>query len=283
MKLLPPADTVASSLGAAARLGLERLDAQWLLGSVLGQPRAWLIAHDADALAAADAERFAQLCRRRAAGEPLAYILGEREFHGLRLHVSPAVLDPRPDTETLVDWALELLAARPKNAPAAAVIDLGTGSGAVALAIQHRRPGVRVTATDLCPDALAVAQANGRHLGAEVDFVAGSWWQPVAGLRFDLAVSNPPYIADGDPHLAALTHEPRMALTPGGDGLDAIRDIVAGAPAHLSDQGWLLIEHGWTQADAVAGLLRETGFEPPTTRLDLAGRPRCTGARWPGA
>ncbi|MBT9597398.1 MAG: peptide chain release factor N(5)-glutamine methyltransferase [Vitreoscilla sp.] len=268
--------TVAAALAQAQAAGLDRLDGQLLLGLVLQQPRAWLIAHDTDRLSAGQAEVFSALCARRASGEPLAYLTGEREFHGLRLRVSPAVLDPRADTETLVDWALELL---PENTNAS-IADLGTGSGAIALALKHRRPAARVSAVDLSPAALAVAAANGERLGLAIEWCEGSWWQPLAGRRFDLVASNPPYVAGADPHLQALRHEPQLALTPGGDGLDALRAIVAGAPDHLEPGGWLLLEHGWDQADAVTALLHRAGFAAPRTRRDLAGQPRCTGARW---
>jgi release factor glutamine methyltransferase len=276
--------TLAEALASAQSAGLDRLDAQLLLGHVLGRPRAWLIAHDDDRLSAEATASYASLTARRTAGEPLAYLVGEREFHGLRLQVSPAVLVPRPDTETLVDWALDLLAAelasRPAYQPGMAVADLGTGSGAIALAIKQGRPEATVTAVDVSREALAVAAGNAQRLGLAVSFLAGNWWAPLSGQCFDLVVSNPPYIAAGDPHLAALQHEPTLALTPGGDGLDALRAIVQGAPPHLRDGGWLLLEHGWDQGDAVAGLLRAAGFEAVSNRLDLSGHVRCTGGRW---
>ncbi len=275
------APTVAAALAEAQTRGLERLDAQLLLGHLLGRPRAWLIAHDADPLPAATASAYAALCARRAAGEPLAYLVGEREFHGLALQVTPAVLVPRPDTETLVDWALELLAGELAGRQPAAVVDLGTGSGAIALAVQHRCPTARVDAVDVSEAALAVARANAERLGLPVAFHAGSWWRPLAGRRFDLVLSNPPYIAEGDAHLAALRHEPALALSPGGDGLDAIRAIAAGAAEHLAPGGWLLLEHGWDQAAAVAALLADAGLEAVASRPDLAGHLRCTGARRP--
>lgn len=277
------ATTVAEALAAARALGLDRLDAQLLLGHVLGRPRAWLIAHDGDALPAEAAAAYDALCARRAAGEPLAYLVGEREFHGLALRVNPAVLVPRPDTEALVDWALELLAGALADRPSPQVVDLGTGSGAIALAVKHRHPSAATSAVDLSEAALAVAQANARRLGLVIDFHAGAWFAPLAGRRFDLVLSNPPYIAEGDPHLAALQHEPALALTPGGDGLDAIRAIVAAAPAHLRPGGWLLLEHGWDQAESVASLLRAAGFEAVSSRRDLAGQPRCTGGRSPAS
>lgn len=267
------AGDVDSALRAAAAAGLERLDAQLLLAEVLGQSRSWLFAHGDAALAPDQAARYHGWVTRRAAGEPFAYLVGRKEFHGLMLDVGPAVLVPRPDTETLVTWALELMPA------GATVADLGTGSGAIALALKSAQAGAHVTATDLSPDALAVATANARRLGLAVEFAAGRWWAPLAGRRFDLVVSNPPYIAGDDHHLAALTHEPRLALTPEGDGLDAYREIVAGATAHLQPGGWLLFEHGHDQAGDVAALLRAAGFTDVATRPDLAGVPRCTGGR----
>jgi release factor glutamine methyltransferase len=162
------------------------------------------------------------------------------------------------------------------------VLDLGTGSGAIALAVAHSHPAARVSATDLSPAALAVAQANAQRLHLAVSFSRGGWWQAVPGdACFDLVLSNPPYIAGDDPHLPALRHEPLLALTPGGDGLGALREIIAGAPAHLAPGGWLLLEHGWDQAEAVAALLRAAGFHSVATRFDLEGRPRCTGGRLP--
>ena len=273
--------TVAEALAAARAAGLDRLDAQLLLAHHLGRDRGWLLAHDSDVLTPEVLGRFDDDVRRRADGVPLAYLTGVREFHGLALRVSPAVLDPRPDTETLVDWALERLSHDAEDQPA--VIDLGTGSGAVALAIAHRCPQARVTATDLSSDALAVAGANAHRLGLDVTFAAGSWWSAVPGQRFSLAVSNPPYIAGDDPHLPALRHEPLMALTPGGDGLDAIRALVAGADAALLPGAWLLIEHGWDQAEAVCALLRAAGLEDVQSRHDLAGHARCSGGRRPNA
>ena len=281
--ILAGGSTIALALAAAQALGLDRLDARWLLGHVLGQTSAWLLAHDDQPLAAGTALAYATLCQRRAAGEPLAYLTGHAGFHGLQLQVTPDVLVPRPDTETLVDWALDLLPAPPLvPGQTPQVLDLGTGSGAIALAVAHHRPGVQVTATDLSPAALAVAQSNAGALGlgSRLRWAQGAWWQALpASASFDLVLSNPPYIAGDDPHLPALRHEPRLALTPGGDGLDALRAIVAGAPAHLRPGGWLLLEHGWDQAADVAALLAAAGFQDIAHRADLAGRPRCTGGR----
>lgn len=267
--------TVAQVLARARAAGVDRLDAQLLLARHLDCTRSWLLAHD-DAPISPDRQGplWADL-HRRAGGEPLAYLLGEREFHGLRLAVSPAVLVPRPDTELLVDWALQCLhgLAQPR------VADLGTGSGAIAVSVAHCRSDAVVTATDVSADALAVARTNADRHAPQVQLVQGSWWQAVRGQRFDLVLSNPPYIAGADAHLAALTHEPRLALTPGGDGLDALRAIVREAPDHLQPGAWLLLEHGWDQAAAVRQLLAEAGLNEVQTRQDLAGQDRCSGGR----
>ena len=273
-------DTLAAALRQWQLRGLPRLEAQMLLLHVLGQPthaRAWLLAHDGQALPAAAATRLHALATRRLAGEPMAYLTGEKAFHGLTLRVDARVLDPRDDTETLVDWALALL---PADAPRR-VLDLGTGSGAIALAIAQQRPLAQVVAVDASADALAVARANAERLGLRVDMRLGDWLTPVAGERLDLIVSNPPYIADTDPHLPALAHEPRQALVSGADGLDDIRRIVAQAPAHLAPGGWLLLEHGWDQAGAVRALLSAAGFAQVQSRRDLAGIERGSGGQYP--
>lgn len=273
--------TVDQALALARTAGVDRLDAQLLLARALDRPRTWLLAHGEAPLSAGSAARFATDLARRATGEPLAYLLGTKEFHGLALQVDARVLVPRPDTEVLVDWAIELLRAD-SGAPAApAVVDLGTGSGAIALAVKQACPNARVVATDASRAALEVAAANAARLGLPVDFRQGRWWDAVAGEAFDLVLSNPPYIASGDPHLGALGHEPVDALVAGIDGLAALRQIVAGAAAGLRRGGWLLLEHGFEQATAVQDLLRAQGFAAAQTRLDLGGRPRCTGARLP--
>lgn len=272
--------SMARALAGACSAGIDRLDAQLLLLHALDKSaaeRAWLVAHDQDALPAVAAARFTALCARRAQGEPLAYLLGRQEFFGLTLAVDARVLIPRPDTETLVNWALTLLPAAPSSAK---VLDLGTGSGAVALALKHARPHSAVLAIDACEQALCVARANALSLGLEVTMTTSCWLESVSGV-FDLIVSNPPYVREGDPHLAALGHEPLQALTAGADGLDDLRQIIAQAPAHLAADGWLLLEHGYDQADAVSLLLREGGFEAVSSRPDLAGILRCTGGRWP--
>lgn len=269
--------TPQQALALAAARGVARLDAQLLLLHVLGRDpndRAWLLAHDTDALAPEAATRFDAACARRLGGEPVAYLLGRKEFFGLPLDVDARVLVPRPDTETLVSWALEQLP------PQGQALDLGTGSGAIALALQHARPDATVTAVDRSADALAVAQANARRLDLPVRFVRADWLDGVCG-RFDLIVSNPPYIAAQDPHLADLVHEPREALVAGADGLDDLRTIVATAPPHLQPGGWLLLEHGHDQAEAVCALLTQHGFTEVGSRHDLAGIARCSGGQWP--
>ncbi len=271
--------TLQQALTTALAQGLARIDAQMLLLHTLGRStsdRAWLITHDTDTLAPAAQERFEALCQRRLAGEPVAYLTGTKAFYGLELQVDARVLDPRPDTETLVDWALEVL----EGHPAPRLLDLGTGSGAIALALQHQRPDASVLAVDASEDALAVARANATRLGLAVQFRHGQWMEGLEGV-FDAIVSNPPYIPAADPHLAALTHEPLQALASGADGLEDIRAIVAQAPVHLKPGGWLLLEHGWDQAPAVCTLLRSAGLEQVQGRKDLAGIVRCSGGRWP--
>ena len=282
-------DSVAQALAWAQRHGMDRLDAQLLVLHALnrsGQERAWLLAHDTDALPATALATLQANVQRRAAGEPLAYITGRKEFFGLDLAVDARVLVPRPDTETLVDWALELLTrptprltdSHPRQP--LQVLDLGTGSGAIALALKHTRPDLQVSAVDASADALAVAQANAQRLQLDVAFAQGNWLDGVPG-RFDLIVSNPPYIAAADPHLAALTHEPLAALASGADGLDDLRSIIAQAPAHLAPGGWLLLEHGHDQAEAVATLLLAAGLVRVQSRKDLAGIVRCSGGQKP--
>ena len=278
----PPA-TVADALGAARALGLERLDTQLLMAHVMKQSRTWLLAHEDAPLDDAQVAAFQALAARRAAGEPFAYLVGEREFHGLTLAVAPAVLVPRPDTETLVDWALALLRDELRDAASPAVLDLGTGSGAIALALKHCCPRARVWAGERSAQALAVARANAERLALDIRFAHGDWWGALAGAAdapvFDLVVSNPPYIAADDPHLAGLTHEPLSALVADDDGLADIVRIAEGARGRLRSGGWLLFEHGWEQADAVAAILARAGFGAIATRRDIEDRPRCTGGR----
>ncbi|RGE46571.1 peptide chain release factor N(5)-glutamine methyltransferase [Comamonas testosteroni] len=273
--------TVAQALQQAAQQGMARLDAQMLLLSLMQQPahaRAWLITHDTDILSAEQLQRWHDLCTQRQQGAPVAYLTGHKEFYGLNLAVDARVLDPRPDTETLVDWALELI----PEGVAIRVVDLGTGSGAIALALQNQRPAAKVIAVDASADALAVAQSNARALNLPVQFAHGSWLEPLSELpAVDLIVSNPPYIRADDPHLAALTHEPLSALASGADGLEDIRSIIAQAPARLKAGGWLIFEHGWDQAADVAQLMQTAGFVQVQHRQDLAGIERCTGGQWP--
>ena len=276
--------TVAAALAEGRDLGLDRLDVQLLLGHALKRPRTWLLAHDDAELSCVEITAWRALAARRAAGEPTAYLLGTKEFHGLTLAVGPAVLVPRPETELLVACGNDALRRGGSNGGRTGnLVDLGTGSGAVALAIKASNPAARVCASDDSSDALELAGSNARRLGLDVDFRLGSWWEPWAGDRFDVAVSNPPYIASGDPHLAALGYEPRHALVASDEGLAALRAIVAAAAAHLRPEGWLWLEHGDRQADAVRGLLVNAGFDSIETCLDLAGRTRCTGGRHPAA
>lgn len=274
----PKPSTVAQALAAGIALGIDRLDAQLLLLHALGRAphdRAWLLAHDTDAMPDAAWSALSAQLSRRLAGEPVAYLLGEKEFHGLDLRVDARVLVPRPDTETLVEWALQCLEGR----AAPRVLDLGTGSGAIALALQHARSDARVDAVDASADALAVAQANARRLGLPVRFAQANWLDG-AETGYTVIASNPPYIAANDPHLPALRHEPVSALVAGADGLDDIRQIVRHAPAHLAEGGWLLLEHGHDQAAAVRQLLAERGFAEVQSRDDLAGIQRCSGGIW---
>lgn len=264
---------------AAHQRGVARIDAQMLLLHVLGQQgagRAWLITHDSDALDAAQLQAFEALCAQRLDGVPVAYLTGCKEFFGLQLQVDARVLDPRPDTETLVEWVLDVA----HDVLSPRIADLGTGSGAIALAVQSQRPDAQVLAVDLSADALAVARANAQRLQLPVRFVQSSWLAQIEGV-LDVIASNPPYIREDDPHMPALRHEPRQALTSGSDGLDDIRTLVAQAPAHLVPGGWLLLEHGWDQADAVCALLRDAGFAQVHSRQDLAGIARCSGGQWP--
>lgn len=277
--------TLRAALLQAQQQGLQRLDAQMLLLAALGHDanhRAWLLAHDDDTLNADCAARFSHLLQRRLQGEPLAYLRGRQEFFGLSLQIDARVLVPRADTETLVHWALEILDTQHSNqAQPPRVLDLGSGSGAIALALKSQRPAIQVSASDASADALSVARANAAGLGLAVEFHHGHWLAAVAGQRFDVIASNPPYIADGDPHLHALRFEPSSALCAGADGLDDIRCIVADASAALQPGGWLLLEHGHDQAQAVRALLRGAGLIQVSSRTDLAGIERCSGARSP--
>lgn len=253
-----------------------RLDAELLLAHALGVSRTWLAAH-ADEVA--DAGRYHAFIERRAGGEPLAYIVGFKEFWSLRLSITPSVLVPRPETELLVERALALL---PRD-DAKRVVDLGTGSGAIALALARERPKWEIAAVDSSAEALAVARANALALELpQVELLRGSWFEPLAGRRFDLIVSNPPYIAEYDAALKdpALLHEPLVALSPGADDLACLREIIRDAPRFLERGGWLLLEHGAAQAEAAADELVARGFHHVTSRRDLAGLERATEAQW---
>jgi len=275
--------TIAQALRQAQSMGLERLDAQLLALHALGRAsteRAWLLAHGDDALRPEVHARLEALAARRAAGEPLAYLTGFKEFYGLTLQVDARVLDPRADTETLVDWALECMDAW--HAAPRSLIDLGTGTGAIAMALKQQRPTWQVHALDFSADALDVARANATRLALDVQFHQGAWLEGVTG-RFALVVSNPPYIAADDAHLAALTFEPLQALASGADGLNDIRTIISQAPARLQNGAWLLLEHGYDQASTVRALLHAAGFVQVQSRRDLAGIERCSGGQWPAS
>lgn len=261
---------------ASARV--DPADAALLLAHALGQPRAWLYAHGDDIPDDAAQARFEALLDRRLAGEPVAYLTGSRGFWTFELKVTPHTLIPRPETERLVELALDLL----PEAQALRVADLGTGSGAIALALARERPFAQVVATDASGEALAVARGNASSLGVgNVEFRQGSWFEPLAGEQFDLIASNPPYVAVGDPHLAQgdLRYEPASALSSGRDGLDDIRAIARGAPACLRPGGWLLLEHGLDQGAAVRALLQHAGFDRVATARDLEDRDRITLGR----
>ncbi|MGE4359923.1 MAG: peptide chain release factor N(5)-glutamine methyltransferase [Lysobacteraceae bacterium] len=277
--------SIAEALGFArerlAGSDSPRADADILLAHVLGRPRSYLLAWPERELTPEQWVVFRVLVERRARGEPVAYLTGSREFFGLEFAVSPAVLIPRPETELLVQAALERLPEGPCR-----VADLGTGSGAIALAIAHERPGAQVVGVDVSPQALAVARANAERLGlANVSLRAGNWCQGLGEERFDMIVSNPPYIREADPHLGQgdVRFEPAMALASGADGLDAVRAIIACVPTHLLPGGWLLFEHGYDQAEEVAELMQEAGFVGVESLRDLLGHGRVTLGRLPAA
>jgi release factor glutamine methyltransferase len=270
-----------------ARLGRvaeePRREAEVLLGAALGRPRAWLLAHPEERILDCEAtDRYEAFVTRRALGEPVAYLLGEKEFWSLPLAVGPGVLIPRPETERLVECALARLPA----GRSCDVLDLATGSGAVALAIAAERPLARVLATDLSDSAVDTARANAAKLGlaGRVEVRAGAWYAPATGRKFEVVVSNPPYIADEDPRVSPSVrqYEPPQALFAGADGLVALRAVVGGAPGHLARGGWLLVEHGDTQGAAVRQMFEAAGFGQVRTHRDLAGRERCTEGRHPG-
>jgi len=258
--------------------GSARRDTEILLCHCLGKPRAWLYAWPEKEVAPESAQHFSQVLAQRRTGIPVAYITGEREFWSLQLAVNSATLIPRPETETLVAWALELLL--PETA---SVLDLGTGCGAIALAVASERPLWQVTAIDASSPALQVAQGNATRAGLQrVSFLQSNWYEAVGAKRFDLLLANPPYIGSDDPHLARgdVRFEPRSALVSAHGGLADLDLLVAGAPAQLHDGGWLLLEHGFEQAEAVRGMLRNAGFHQVSTRRDLARQERSTGGCW---
>ena len=272
---------VGDALGAA---GLDRREARRLLAAATDIPEGRLVAHPALELDERSWSRFNAWAARRRQGEPISYLIGWREFYGLTLAVTPAVLIPRHESELLVERALERLAVQATQGPCR-VLDLGTGSGALALAIKHERPSARVLAVDASGSALEVARGNARRLGLDIDWREGHWFSAVPRERFEVIVSNPPYVASDDPHLVQgdLPFEPAAALVGGVDGLAAIRDIVRDAPTHLRPGGWLFLEHGYDQADAVRGVLQAADFEEITAWRDLAGHPRVSGGRSGGA
>jgi len=268
---------VAQCLTRGQVLGLPRLEAQILFLHAMGRSlhdRAWLLAHDTDEVLPAQLEAFEALAQRRLQHEPVAYIVGHKEFFGLRLTIDKRVLDPRPDTEVLVEWAL----ACGEGLERPRYLDLGTGSGAIALALKSQLPAAEVLAVDCSADALSLAAQNAHNLALQVSFQQSHWLSQVQG-KFNVLVSNPPYIEDHDPHLAQLTHEPLQALASGPDGLQDIRNIVQNGPNHLEMGGWLLIEHGWNQAAAVRALLEQAGFKQVQSKFDLAGIERCSGGQ----
>jgi release factor glutamine methyltransferase len=256
---------------AIATSGINAREARLLLAEACGFSQASLAASPEQEIPFEVENAFLEFVRRRAKGEPVAYILGRKEFYGLELSVNPAVLIPRPETELLVDLALER--------HARSVLDLGTGSGAIGIAVKFRQPEARVVAVDADASALVTARRNAARLDLEIDFRHGRWFEPVAGERFELIVANPPYVASGDPHLADLRFEPQGALVGGPDGLDAIRDIAGAAPRYLAPGGWLLLEHGQRQDTAVRALLAAAGLESIATWPDLAGIARVSGGK----
>ncbi|MGP7733402.1 peptide chain release factor N(5)-glutamine methyltransferase [Oceanimonas smirnovii] len=255
------------------------LDADVLLCHVLNKPRSFLLAWPEFEVSAGQKAELAELIRRRQQGEPVAHLTGQREFWSLMLEVSPDTLIPRPDTEVLVESALERLPEKP-----ARVVDLGTGTGAIALSIKCERPDDTVMAVEFNPQAAALARRNAERLDLDVEVRQGSWFEPLAGLTFDMIVSNPPYIDAADPHLAQgdVRFEPLSALVADDQGLADIRHIASLAPAHLCAGGWLLVEHGWQQGEAVQSVFTDNGFEQVTTLRDYGGQDRVTLGQWPG-
>ncbi len=265
-----------------ARSDSPAADADCLLCAVLGCTRTWLRTWPERALTGEQQEQLAALAERRQAGEPVAHLLGEREFWSLPLQVSAATLIPRPDTEVLVEQALAHL---PEAASSLRVLDLGTGTGAIALALKSERPALEVWAIDRIAEACDLARANATRLALTITVRQGSWFEPVSGQRFELIVSNPPYIDEQDPHLSEgdVRFEPRSALVAEAAGLADLTHIVTGAPDHLTAGGWLLLEHGWQQGSAVRELLCQRGFQAVTTVLDYGSQERVTLGQWEGS
>lgn len=267
-----------------AALGLEkreaRIEARALAGHAWQVDTAWLIAHDTDPLGDPQVTIFQSLLARRLVGEPVAYILGEKEFYGRMFKVTPDVLIPRPETELLVEIALKCL---PNERPAR-ILDIGTGSGCIALSLALERPDCSVTAVDLSARALTIAQENARRLHAQVRLLQSNLFDSLGDARFDLIISNPPYIPASDPHLRQgdVRFEPKLALTAGAEGLDTLKPLVRTAPNHLELGGWLMLEHGWDQQDSCHSLLVESGFMKVQCLLDLAGHGRLTLGQWMG-
>lgn len=260
--------TVQQALSAS---GIDPREARLLLATATGFSEASVLAHPERELPFEIQKSFLEMTARRAAGEPVAYILGRKEFYGLELAVTPAVLIPRPETELLVDLAL---ARKP-----ASVVDIGTGSGAIALALKRHLPAARVVATDASAAALEVAKRNAVRFALEIELRHGRWFEPLAGERFEAIICNPPYVVADDPHLAGLQYEPRLAIVAGADGLDAFRVLAREAPGHLLPGGWLLLEHGAGQHEAVRALLEAAGLETTESWPDLAGIPRVSGGK----
>jgi release factor glutamine methyltransferase len=283
--MMPTLSTITETLAVAAHAlhghsDSPRLDAELLLGKILELPRSGLVAHGNEPVARDCEQAYASLIEQRLGGAPVAYLTGSREFWSLPLLVTPAVLVPRPETELLVELALKHLPTHRAGTPAdqaCSILDLGTGSGAIALAIASERPDARVTGVDVSPSALDVAIQNSRNLGlTHIDWRQGSWFAPVRGERFDMIVSNPPYIAAADPALEMLAAEPALALCDGPTGLEALSAIAGGAAAHLRQGGWLILEHGSDQAPDVARLLKSHGFEGIRSYSDFSDKPRVT-------
>jgi release factor glutamine methyltransferase len=262
-----------------ARSPDERRDREVLVAFLTGRSRAWLYAHGDERLSAAVTSRLERFLERRRAGEPIAYLIGHREFFGLDLEVGPTVLVPRPETELLVELALTGLAPGASASAGQRVLDLGTGSGAIAIAIAKSRPDCTVSAIDVDVAALDVAERNAARHAVHIEFLASDWFEALRGRRFELIVSNPPYVAEGDPHLDALAFEPRLALAAGRDGLDALATVIGGAAEHLESRGRLIVEHGAEQGEAVRSLFARARLRDVATHRDLAGLERATLGR----